>query len=220
MRSRGFTLVELTIALAIVMLLVGVSIPVLDNVTRAELRAAASKTTGMVKATYDLAVLSGKPARLVFDFKQNSVTAEVASDRITIADKDSAKDAKSSAPKEDEEDEKATAKGRGLAALAKLAGKEAGSVARGKRAASWSRAPGTVAFELPSSVKISEVMAEHMSDAQREGKATIHFFPMGYCEHALIHFEDSSQRVFAVEIEPLTGRTRISDQRVEYKEPK
>src|SRR4051812_42695649 len=86
--SHGFTLVELAIAVAIVAMLAGVSIPVLDNVTRADLRAAASKTAGMVKATYDMAVLSGKPCRLVFDIKANTVTAEMAAERVTIADTD------------------------------------------------------------------------------------------------------------------------------------
>src|SRR5690348_4519103 len=62
--EHGFTLIELAIALAVVGLLIGVSVPVVDNISRAQLRGAASKTSGMIKATYDYAVLAGKPCRL------------------------------------------------------------------------------------------------------------------------------------------------------------
>lgn len=213
MRQRGFTIIELAISLAIIALLVGVSIPVLDNVTRADLRAAASKTTGMIKATYDLAALSGKTCRLVFDFKLNTITAEVADSRVLLAGADSDK-------KDDEDDDEEKHNLTEAEKLVAMARREVGQVTSVKKTANWSRAPGTVPFELPSSVHIKEIMAEHLRDAATDGKATLHFFPMGYCEHAVITFEDESERIYAVEVEPLTGRTRIEDKRIEYKEAK
>jgi general secretion pathway protein H len=216
MRQRGFTIIELAIALAIVAMLVGVSVPVLDNVTRADLRAAASKTSGMIKATYDLAALSGKPCRLVFDFKANTITAEEADSRVLLADPSSGK-------KDDEEDDDDKDKKHRITDAEKLvaiARREVGQTTSVKKTARWSRAAGTVPFELPSSVHIQELMAEHLRDPATEGKAMLHFFPMGYCEHGVITFQDESERIYAVEVEPLTGRTRIEDKRIEYKEPK
>lgn len=213
--QRGFTIIELAISLAIVGLLVGISVPVLDNVTRADLRAAASKTSGMVKATYDLAALSGKPCRLVFDFKANTITPEIADSRVMLADPEGNR-------RDDEEEEEDDDKRRpsDAEALVALARREVGKVSSVKKAAHWSRAPGTVPFELPSSVRIMEVMAEHLRDPATEGKTALHFFPMGYCEKAVINFQDESERIFGVEIEPLTGRTRTDDKRIEYKEAK
>ncbi|MCC6806853.1 MAG: prepilin-type N-terminal cleavage/methylation domain-containing protein [Deltaproteobacteria bacterium] len=210
--ARGFTLIEIAITLAVVALLVGVSVPVIDNVTRADLRAAASKTTGMVKATYDLAALSGKPCRLVFDFKLNTITPEVADSRVLLADPNA-----NGRDEKDDEDKPNLTDQEKLIAMAR---REVGNTVSVKKTAHWTKAPGTVPFELPSGVKIAEVMAEHMRDAQTEGKATLHFFPMGYCEHAVITFMDESERVYGVEIEPLTGRTRIQDKKIEYKEAK
>jgi general secretion pathway protein H len=212
MKSRGFTMVELMIALAIVAMLAGITVPVMDNITRADLRASASKTSGMVKAVYDFAVLNGHPSRLVFDFATNSIIAEQGSGKVTIADKDA--DQKDE-PKEDEGKNDGN-----MDSLVAMAKRDVNSTTSVKRAATWTRVPGTLPYELPSGVKIASVMAEHLKDPQTEGKAVVHFFPMGYCEHAIVHFEDSSQRTFAVEIEPLTGRTRIVDHKVEYQEPK
>jgi general secretion pathway protein H len=214
--QRGFTIIELAIALAIVGLLIGVSIPVMDNITRADLRAAASKTSGMIKATYDLAALSGKPCRLVFDFQANTVTAEIADSRVLLADpKSNRRD--DDDDEEEDDDKRRVSDAEKLVAIAR---REVGQTVSVKKTARWSKAPGTVPWELPGSVRIKELMAEHLRDPATEGKASLHFFPMGYCEHAVITFEDESERIFAVEVEPLTGRTRIDDKRIEYKEPK
>jgi general secretion pathway protein H len=212
MRQRGFTIIELAISLAIVGLIIGVSIPVMDNVTRADLRAAASKTTGMIKATYDYAALSGKPCRLVFDFKENTITAEAADSRVLLAD-----------PKDNKQRDEPDPDAKDLSdddKLLALARREVGSNVGMRKNVHWTKVEGTVPFELPSSVRISELMAEHLRDAQTEGKAMLHFFPMGYCEQAVITFIDTSERVYSVEVEPLTGRTRIEDKKIEYKEPK
>lgn len=220
--QRGFTIVEVGIALVVVALVTGVAIPVLDNVTRAELRTTASKTSGMVKATYDLAVLSGRPCRLVFDFKANTITAEMASGNITLR---AADDKNRDKDEEDEDDDKEEAARRkeqqASNELAALALRATGAPsAPPARKAEFSRAPGTVPFELPSSVRIADVMAEHMREATTEGVAAVHFFPTGFVEHTVLHFRDGADNVYGVEIEPLTGRTNVANKRIEYKEAK
>jgi len=198
------------IAVAIVAMLIGISVPVMDNVTRADLRAAASKTTGMVKATYDMAVLSGKPCRLMFDFKANTITAEQADSRLTLTDSDM--------KSEDEDEENKKKPSDRKAHLAAMANKALATTVSVKKNVTFQRMPGTTVFELPSGIKISGISAEHLKNEEKEGKVSIFFFPMGYCEHAVVTFEDTSQRIFSVEIEPLTGRTKITDKRIELKE--
>ena len=104
--------------------------------------------------------------------------------------------------------------------LLAMAKRELGKTNSVRKTASFSRAPGTLPYELPSGVHIADISAEHLRGAEKEGKVSLFFFPMGYCEHAVIHLEDSSERVFSIEIEPLTARTKIKDQRVDFKEDK
>lgn len=64
--SRGFTLVEVIVTLAIVAISTAVVIPALGNITRAELRRTARGLSSTIRQSYDEAALSGQMQRIVF----------------------------------------------------------------------------------------------------------------------------------------------------------
>ena len=79
LRSRseyGFTLVEMTITVAIIAMMTAVAIPSLSSVTRLELRKQSRKLSGVIRATYDDAALSGDTHRIVFDMVNNTVKVQ------------------------------------------------------------------------------------------------------------------------------------------------
>jgi prepilin-type N-terminal cleavage/methylation domain-containing protein len=65
--SRGFTLAELAIVMAIIMVAVSLTLPLLGKTGDADLRASGRKLAGTFKHLYNEAVLEGMNHRLSFD---------------------------------------------------------------------------------------------------------------------------------------------------------
>lgn len=213
-RQRGVTLVEISIAIVIVALLMGLAAPMVGGITQAALRSSAGHLSGILKATYDHAVLSGHTSRVVFDFEKNTATAEETSEYYGIVIEGEAESA--------DKEEKAEAKDEPSAdaALLAIAKRQTDRGSRRVKKPTFSRIPGASVYEFDDDVKIAEIASEHLRTPAKEGREAIYMFPLGYSEHAVIYLEDTSGRVFSVEVEPLNGRTKITDRRVRYEDTK
>jgi hypothetical protein len=53
---------------------------------------------------------------------------------------------------------------------------------------------------------------------REEGKAYIYFFPNGVTEHSIVQVSDGSDRVYSVEVHPLSGRAFIHNEPIEPEE--
>src|SRR5436190_1023591 len=82
--ERGMTLVEITSVVAILALVALAAIPSLSALTRGDLRASASKLSGLVRRTYDDAALSGQTYRLALDVAQKTIKAEATSQSLAL----------------------------------------------------------------------------------------------------------------------------------------
>ena len=213
------TLIEVVIALVIVVMLVGIAIPTLSNITRVELRTSASKTSGMIKSTYDMAVLSGHTHRLLFDLDKKTIVAEVATGYVSLtrggeaeakADKDRHDKGKGKAKPAAVED--------GAAAILAIAKHDTTATSFDAPVAKAAFTPLGRPYELADGIHVADFQAEHLREPAKTGREAIYFFPTGYSEHALVHFEDNGGHVYAVEVEPLSGRTKILDHRADYKD--
>jgi len=212
------TLIEVVIALVIVVMLVGIAIPTLGNITRVELRTSASKTSGMVKATYDMAVLSGHTHRLLFDLDKKTITAEVATGYVSLT---RGGESEAKQDKKDKEAQKAqkAAEEDGSATLLAIAKHDTNSSSLSDtpvQKAAFTAV--SKAYELPDGIHVADMQSEHLREPVKTGREAIYFFPTGYSEHALVHFEDNGGHVYAIEVEPLSGRTKILDHRAEYRD--
>ncbi len=68
--------------------------------------------------------------------------------------------------------------------------------------------------DLPRGVSVADVHVR-FSDKINEGKAAIQFFPNGYVEGGVIHLKDDNEGACTILINPLTGRTKITDKYIE-----
>jgi general secretion pathway protein H len=63
-----------------------------------------------------------------------------------------------------------------------------------------------------------KVFTPHDPEPREEGRAYIYFFPNGTAEHAFVQLSDGDERVFTVEIHPLTGKSYFFNEAVEPEE--
>lgn len=216
--ERGVTLVEISIAIVIAALLVTLAAPMIGGITQAALRTSASKISGMIKGTYDHAVLSGHTCRVVFDFEKSTVTAEETSDAVgLVIEGDPESEDKDDDDDKDSKKEEASGNDAMLLAIAK---RYVDRPSQKRKKPTFTRIQGTSVYELDEQVKITELISEHLKNPAKSGREAIYLFPMGYSEHAMLYLEDPGGRVFSVEVEPLNGRTKISDKRARYEDGK
>ena len=82
-RGRGFTLVEATVSIAIVALVMGV-VMVSLSAGHADVRSAAGKLSGTIRASFDSAALTGQTYRLVFSFETDKETQKPSTRKIRV----------------------------------------------------------------------------------------------------------------------------------------
>jgi general secretion pathway protein H len=72
--------------------------------------------------------------------------------------------------------------------------------------------------ELEGNTKFVSVYTPHSPHPQEEGKAYIYFFPGGVTEHSIIQVSDGGERVYSIEVHPISGRAVIHTEAVEPEE--
>ncbi len=82
--ESGFTLIELTLVIALIGLLLGLVVPRLPAIGENRLDAAARRIAGMVRHLYNEAVLSGDEHRLAFDLDGNRLGGRRLTDGETL----------------------------------------------------------------------------------------------------------------------------------------
>lgn len=219
--ARGFTLIELTVAIAIAAGLFSALILGLGALTGARARQAMGELGAAARSLYDTAALSGNTCRLVFllpkdDSAQFTYRAECASGPVTTSmDRDQEiRDATRAAV------EAYRKRGRGSPADATgPSPRSSGSTlldlldsekARVEKAAAFS------AFTTPeiqprklSGVRVS-VWTSHQRAKIDTGLAYLYFFPQGYTERAQVTVRQGGN-VWTLLVSPLTGKTSIVD---------
>lgn len=215
--ERGLTLIELTVALAIIAVLFAAAIISVGSITGSRARAAASELGGAIRSLYDTASLKGRTCRLVFQLPakgedgDTKYWAECAEGHVTTArDRDRALEdadhqaelaareqsrpkstpSRSSDEPESVEDQAAQEKAR-VEKLARFSVYTAEEIKPRKL----------------SGVKIS-VWTQHQRDPVTSGLAYLYFFPQGYTERSYVYFEQG-KNVWTIAVAPLTGKTTI-----------
>lgn len=213
--ESGLSLVEVVVALAIVSMVTAVAIPAASSAMRLELKSSAAKISGLMKATYDEAALTAKPCRLVFDFEKRSVTAQVGDAHLTLRDERRGGLVRALSNTQKPDDHKADEEMDVRDLVQKRYDYDLTSAAP---KAGFSAIEGAKPLNLPGGIRFEDIEVEHQMAPIKSGQAFLYFFPTGLTEHALIHLKDEQGRVFAVELEALSGRTRIYDHRLDFKD--
>ncbi|RJO65674.1 MAG: type II secretion system protein [Myxococcales bacterium] len=239
--GRGFTLIEMVIALMIVALVTGAAVPTINSLTGATMRSAALKLSGNIKYLYDRAILEQVYVRLVFDFEQNVYWSEVTKDPLFLSQKPQTVEEGAVVVEEEEEDEdelfdledqtlfndvltndQQQFKWGGWADFAAKFKKK-------KPEFSEYRTELTMKTELPKGVRLYRVATQSVEEPVTAGQVYIHFFPKGYVEKAAVALADAGDLedetllpadydVYSVLVEPLNGRSAIYNSLVELPE--
>jgi general secretion pathway protein H len=172
-------------------------------ITRANLRSAAMTVAAGSRYAYGRAIAQGTTVRLAFDLESGQMSFEEAHGRVVLARIDDA----TRLELEDGEDQAAVDPW--AAAQARLSDTLNPSFG----ASPFSAIPGRryEARELASGVRIERLILPHEPEPRTEGTGHIYFFPGGQTEHAVVWLTDDSDRVYSVELHPLTGRARVYD---------
>ncbi len=192
-KSKGFTLIELMIAIAIIAFVVAIGIPKLGRSTGSQFKAIARKIVVLNKELHHYARLKNKTYRLVMDFgaenKNASFYVESASGSQLIVEQDTDKNFS-----RNNNDEKKTA------------------------VFSVDQEVLKKPILLPYGVKIDDVETETSNKPITEGKAFIHFFPQGLVQKTVIHLNGGDKLKWSLIVNPLTAETTIRDEYVKLRD--
>jgi general secretion pathway protein H len=194
--ARGFTLVELIIAVALMAVLTAAAIPAVAAVTGANARSAAGELAGAARYLFDVSSLRHEPCRLVLDLDERAWWAECTKDRTAAA-----RDAAGADPGLAEDDDR-------------LAGRVPDDVdveaRRVLARAKWAQFSDSIAKKrgLPGGAAFRDVRAEHLREPATRGRAYVYFWPQGRAEEASIVVADGDH-VYSVLVPGYTGRARV-----------
>jgi len=179
--KKGFTLIELMVALVIVGLIMGLAIGQVGKTLSWDFKATARRLSSTIRYLYNKSATEGVTLRLVFDLDDPSFWVEGTSDSFTLT----------------KEEEEAFSK-----KTEELKTKEA--------TFSPQESSLTKPYNLPKGVYFKDIYAEHQIAPVDSGKAYIYFFPQGYVERSVINLRDKDDEVhYGLKVNPISGISKI-----------
>ena len=235
-KTRGFTLLELLVTVAIVAIVTGTTIPMISSATNVNTKSSAQELSGHIKYLFDRAILERLYIRLVIDFEQRAYWAESTKDPVFLSQKPMTVEEGAVVIEKEEErdkdkqlfedkvlsDDPTNYKWQGWGDFA--------DKFRKKKPAFTTYATDLSKRALLSrDVKFYSVASANYDKTVTTGQVWIHFFPNGYVERAAIALVPASDledpelmpqdmNIYSVVTDPLTGRGTISEGLVELKE--
>jgi len=214
--NDGFSIIEMMIVIVIMALAVGALTMGLGALGRSKLRSSCVKISAGAKFAYHRAITQGKTVRIVLDFEQNTMGFEEAHGRVTL------RDAENSHWSDDDEDEDEDgADDPWSNAQANIESAIEASIGRSPFGPITNEDGEALERYEPrplEGVMIARLFTPHEIEPREAGKGYIYFFPGGQTEHAVVQLENRDQRVYSVEIHPLTGQAEIFPHAVEPEE--
>ena len=229
-RSAGFTLIEIIIVIALVGMIYTVALPQFGMTSQSEINTKLGAIMADIRSAYDTAVLTHRPHRIVFSFKDSSYWLEVADqDQVWLGDEKLARD-----PSELDEKDEQEKFDQEFEQFQELAGKdiEDGENDRTIKATSplikakeklqpvkWTAVNSQEwsVRKLAPALEIVALQAEHHAEKQtfdsagEDGRAMIYFFPHGYVERAALYLsrkkrgDSDTEAPYAIITNPYEG---------------
>ncbi len=201
--SAGFTLLEVLIVLAVIVMITGIGVSSISSIGPTQMRTQANKLASAIRFAYNRSVVHGLYLRMVLDLDEESYMVEASDSPIFISktklDQNKRDQlAEEKAEKEAKEDEEALKEGRSLPKRQRF------------------MADGVIEkVVLEKGVALDGVMTSAQDEIYQKGKAYIHFFPNGYVEPSLIHLTDGQGTYTTLTVNPLTGKVTRSPGKVD-----
>lgn len=217
-RQRGLTLIEISVTLAIIVLLFAAAVLGVGALTGAKAKEASTELAGTIRALYDTAALSGHTCRLVFTLPGDRDTdaavswrAECAKGSVTASAKrdDELREANSEAAKRKRERPQTSERRLDRDDAPTVQELQAREKARVESAAAFSNftSDDVAPHVLPSNVRV-EVWTSKQRAPVKSGLAYLYFFPQGFTEKAQVWVRQGSN-TWTLTVASLTGKTVI-----------
>lgn len=184
--ERGLTLIELVIVIAILVMMLGLGVSGLENLASTELRTQTNKLAVAVRHAYNRSVATGFYMRMVLDVSTDSYWVEASPTPVFLVrpgDERAIEEEKERREREDDEGVKRIETGPRFAAD-----------------------PVIAKVTMEKGIVIDSVLIGGQQYPVTGGQATIHFFPNGYVEPAMIYTSDGDEEFRTLIINPLTGK--------------
>ncbi|MBM4252238.1 MAG: type II secretion system protein [Deltaproteobacteria bacterium] len=232
----GFSLIEVIVVIALIAFVYTVAIPQFNLRTGAEVSTKLSQLAGDIRNAYDMAVLTGKAYRIVFNFNSGEYWLEETdrSDFQLPADKIDRELSES-----EQKDEEVAFDSR-FQQFTELAGPSVADPKGDKeipptsplltaksslRLPSWGRVDGAdwSGRTIGPNLMIKDMQCEHhghkldLNELGQDAHAMLYFFPRGYVERAVIHVAykksdmvpDESQEMYTITTNPFEGTAEV-----------
>ncbi|MHB8420294.1 MAG: pilus assembly FimT family protein [Myxococcales bacterium] len=199
----GFTLLEITISLVLLVMALSVAIPSLESLTGVRMRSAAGKLAGALRALYDESALSGRTCRMAFDLDARTYWPECAPNGARLSSvKEESRDGKRYIDElaQREEQERVAELQRDNPIEARIEAKT--PFARYEDEA-------VKRFQLPDGVSFGWVWTPHQTQKYSAGDAYLYFFPQGNAERGLITLTHGDDAI-SLAVSPLTGKVKLT----------
>ena len=218
--ARGFTLIEVMIAMGLVALMVTASVIGLRSMAKSDLRGAASRLSGAIRYLFDRASTTGKVHRLVLDFDTGKYWAESSEDSFVFSSgKETEESRKKLADKVAKEDEvkREIAEKEAFFGASQIPSKYMPKPFIPTRAKFNSfREMVVKPVTLKTGVLLADIYTPRLLKPLDNGKGYLYFFPLGMTEAAFIHLTDKKgESFYTLIVHPLTGRVTIKNSRVD-----
>lgn len=209
--SRGFTLVETLVVLAIAAGMMGAAVYGLNIITAADLRDEAMRITSVMQYTWSRAAVEQVNYRLVLDLDTNTYWTEVSDAAVVKQVSDANELRRERAPRGADPAE--------LEAREEQMGFETDPFGI-SRPTDFSRAESAAidAKNFHEGVEIYQVLTTRQDQPIREGQVAVSFFPDGFQEPVIIVLKDARDAYYSIINEPLTGRVKIYSSLIEDRE--
>jgi general secretion pathway protein H len=214
--TRGFTMVELLLAIFLMAILSGVIVSSSSMMSGNRLRSAAGLMVTAVRLAITRTNVTGHSVRLTFDLDEQRLMMEESADRMLRSKDKDKEDLAAGADPATEAEKEASKYAEGIvkgprAPRAKFRATPIGSddtnVEKGR--------------ELGRSIHYRLVQTEHDSKPRTKGRAYLYFWPGGGTERAVIQLQrGDGDEVLSVLVSPLTGRAKIQRGKVDFTEPR
>jgi len=199
--SRGMTLIELLVSMAIIAVVLGLTVVGIGALTGVQAKAVTNELAGAIRTLYDTSALTGRTCRLAFSLADDvepktSYQAECSTGAVAVRRESATQfELKQNMAPQTAIEKEEHAKVEALLLQTGFSEQEA--------------KPRT----LPSSVTLS-VWAEHQLKAVAHGKAYLYFFPQGFAENAQIVVRQSDN-AWTLVVSGLTGKVQILSEALE-----
>lgn len=192
--SRGVTLVEILIAMAIVVMAMSLGLPAISRITYQKVSSSSRRFVALVRTVRNDAILLSNIHRLVIDIDNAAYWVEAQKQLRLLGEGDpetqKKKEKAKKGSKEEEDPDDAN-----FAPVEK-----------------YNKKP----IALPSGVVFDGVLKEQ-EGVIKQGKAYINFFPSGFIEQSIIYLnkEGASSKGYSIVIRPTAGRVDIQNKYIE-----